>query len=239
MKHWEYFILCNALHCSALQSSAEKYNLYWCRVETRHYEEHTKEVLIQAANWSHMQSSEVHNSIVNRLEVQSSVEQWSAEQWIKAFKCRLVKCRTWQGSRVDTSHIFILGPDTTVQGQGTECHYILYLYLTGVHPCSCKSQSLPAPDTHLTNTDSRTPCHTCITRWVGRGGVGIRWFFNMLLRFTRPSVSKKSRQYFFEKNMFMFTPNSYQFWGIWGPPSENKNESWHKTDCCNVLSDYC
>ena len=43
---------------------------------------------------------------------------------------------------------------------------------TGVHPCSCKSQSLPAPDTHLTNTDSRTPCNTCITRWVGRGRVG-------------------------------------------------------------------
>ena len=110
---------------------------------------------------------------------------------------------------------------------------------TGVHPCSCKSQSLPAPDTHLTNTDSRTPCHTCMTRWVGRGGVGIRCFSNIHLRFTRPSVYKKSRQYVFEKNMVMFTPNSDQFRGIWGPPSENKNESWHKTDCCNVLSDYC
>ena len=111
--------------------------------------------------------------------------------------------------------------------------------ITGVHPCSCKSQSLPAPDTHLTNTDSRTPCHTCMTRWVGRGGVGIRCFSNIHLRFTRPSVYKKSRQYVFEKNMVMFTPNSDQFRGIWGPPSENKNESWHKTDCCNVLSDYC
>ena len=110
---------------------------------------------------------------------------------------------------------------------------------TGVHPCSCKSQSLPAPDTHLTNTDSRTPCHTCMTRWVGRGGVGIRCFSNIQIRITRPSVYKKSRQYVFEKNMVMFTPNSDQFRGIWGPPSENKNESWHKTDCYNVLSDYC
>ena len=44
--------------------------------------------------------------------------------------------------------------------------------VTGVHPCSCKSQSLPAPDTHLTNTDGRALCHTCMTRWVARGGVG-------------------------------------------------------------------
>ena len=57
------------------------------------------------------------------------------------------------------------------------CHQTKSLLpATGVHPCSCKSQSLPAPDTHLTNTDSRTPCHTCMTRWVGRGWVGIRCF---------------------------------------------------------------
>ena len=88
------------------------------------------------------------------------------------------------------------------------------LLLTSVHPCSCKSQSLPAPDTHLTNIDSRTQCHTCMTRWVGRGGVGIRCFSNIHLRFTRPSVYKKSRQYVFKKNMVMFTPNSDQFRGI-------------------------
>ena len=61
-------------------------------------------------------------------------------------------------------------------------------HITGVHPCSCKSQSLPAPDNYLTNRDSRAPCHTCMTRWVGRGGVGIRCFSNKYLRFTRPSV---------------------------------------------------
>jgi hypothetical protein len=58
--------------------------------------------------------------------------------------------------------------------------------VTGVHPCSCKSESLPAPDTHLTNTDSRTACHTCMTRWVGRGLVGIRCFSIIHLWFTRP-----------------------------------------------------
>ena len=85
---------------------------------------------------------------------------------------------------------------------------------TGVHPCSCKSQSLPAPDIHLTNADSRTPCHTCMARWVGRGGVGIRCFSNKHLRLTRPCLFKKSKQYVFEKNMVMFTPNSDQLRGI-------------------------
>ena len=88
------------------------------------------------------------------------------------------------------------------------------LKYTGVHPCSCKSQSLPAPDTHLTNTDSRTPCHTCMTKWVGRGWVGIRYFSIIHLGFTRPSVYEKSKQYVFEKNMVMFTPNSDHFRGI-------------------------
>ena len=108
-----------------------------------------------------------------------------------------------------------------------------------VHPCSCKSQSLPAPDTHLTNTDSRTPCHTCMTRWVGRGGVGIRCFSNIHLRFTRPSVYKKSRQYVFEKNMVMFKPNSDQFRGIWGPPSEKKMKADTKLTvvmCCQIIA---
>jgi hypothetical protein len=99
---------------------------------------------------------------------------------------------------------------------------------TGIHPCSCKSQSLPAPDTHLTNTEGRVLCHTCMTRWVGRGGAGIRCFSIIHLRLNRPSIYTKSN-----------TPNSDQFRGIWGPPSENKNKSWHKTDCCNVLSDCC
>ena len=35
----------------------------------------------------------------------------------------------------------------------------------------------------------------------------------------------------------MFRPNFGPFIGIWGIPDQNKNESLHKTDCCNVLSD--
>ena len=107
-------------------------------------------------------------------------------------------------------------------------HGTCYTQHTGVHPCSCKSQRLPAPDTHLTNTDGRALCHTCMTRWVGRGGVGIRCFSNIHLRLNRPSVYKKSKQYIFEKIMVMFTPNSDQLRGIWGPPRDI-SEMWQIT----------
>ena len=53
-----------------------------------------------------------------------------------------------------------------------------------------------------------------MTRWVGRGGVGIRCFTNKHSRFTRPFVYKKSKQYVFEKNMVMLMPNLDQFRGI-------------------------
>ena len=36
-----------------------------------------------------------------------------------------------------------------------------------------------------------------------------------------------------------FRPNSDTFRGIFGLPGQNQNESLHKTDCCNVLSDCC
>ena len=42
---------------------------------------------------------------------------------------------------------------------------------------------------------------------------------------------------FEKKNIVMFRPNFDPFIGIWGIPDQNKNESLHKTDCRNVLSD--
>ena len=63
-------------------------------------------------------------------------------------------------------------------------------------------------------------CHTCITRWLGRGGVGITWFSNMHVRLTRPAVYKRSKQCVFEKNRVMFTPHIHQFRGIWGHKRE-------------------
>ena len=36
----------------------------------------------------------------------------------------------------------------------------------------------------------------------------------------------------------MFRPNFDPLIGIWGIPYQNKNESLHKTDTCNVLSDW-
>ena len=49
-------------------------------------------------------------------------------------------------------------------GRVKALQWILMLNHTGVHPCSCKSPSLPAPDTHLTNTDGKALCLTCMTR---------------------------------------------------------------------------
>ena len=100
------------------------------------------------------------------------------------------------------------------------CHYYEILELgpltynvshgggsTGVHPFSCNSPNLPAPDTQITNTDGRAICQTCVTRWVGRGRVGIKCCFNTHVRLIRPAIHKKSQQYDFEKNILMFMPN--------------------------------
>ena len=37
---------------------------------------------------------------------------------------------------------------------------------------------------------------------------------------------------------FLFKCSSEPFIDVWDSLDENKNESWHKTDCCNVLSDF-
>ena len=55
---------------------------------------------------------------------------------------------------------------------------------------------------------------------------------------TRPATYKKSKQWFFEKNTVKFGPHFDLFKGIWGIHNQYKNENLHKTDCCNVLSDF-
>ena len=87
------------------------------------------------------------------------------------------------------------------------------LPITGVHPCSCKSPNLPAPDTQTTNTDGRALCQTCVTRWVGRGGVGNTCFSNRHVMFTIPAIYKRSKKYVFEKNLVMFMPHLNRFRG--------------------------
>ena len=37
--------------------------------------------------------------------------------------------------------------------------------------------------------------------------------------------------------IILFRPNSDMFKGNFGLPGQNQNESFHKTDCFNVLSD--
>ena len=84
---------------------------------------------------------------------------------------------------------------------------------TGVHPCSCNSPNLPPPDTHLTTTDGRALCHTCVARWISRGGLGITCFSNIQVRLTRPAVYKRSKQYVYGNYIIMFAPHLDQFRG--------------------------
>ena len=61
-------------------------------------------------------------------------------------------------------------------------------------------------------------------------------FSSMQMLGTRPDVYKKKFQYRFEMNWIIFRTHLDTCRGIFGLPGENNNESWHKTDCCNVLS---
>ena len=94
---------------------------------------------------------------------------------------------------------------------------LLGLSLTGVYPCSCNSPNLPSPDTQIRNTDGRVFCQTCITKWLGKGCVGTTCFSN-------------------KKNLVMFWPPLEQFKAAGWLLSQNKNYSWHQTNCCNFLS---
>ena len=82
---------------------------------------------------------------------------------------------------------------------------------TGVYSCSFNSPNLPAPDTQITNADGNTLCQVCLTRWVGRGEVGITCFLNILAKLPRPVTYKRSKQYVCEKYIVMFTPHVDQF----------------------------
>ena len=68
------------------------------------------------------------------------------------------------------------------------------------------SPKLPAPDTQLTNTDGRALCHICVTRWVGRGGVGITCFSSIHVRVIRPAIYERSKQYVFERKWLSLGP---------------------------------
>ena len=42
----------------------------------------------------------------------------------------------------------------------------------------------------------------------------------------------------FEMNFIMFKPHLNVFIELCGLTDQYKNLSWHKTDCCNVVSDF-
>ena len=58
-------------------------------------------------------------------------------------------------------------------------------HITGVYPCICNSSNLSAPDTQIKNTNGRALFKTCVTSWVGKGGVGITCFPNINERLIR------------------------------------------------------
>ena len=64
-------------------------------------------------------------------------------------------------------------------------------------------------------------------------------FSSILLVRTRPALYEKKPAYMFKINKFIFRPHLDMSLGVFGLPEKtNKNESWHKTDCCIVLSDF-
>ena len=73
--------------------------------------------------------------------------------------------------------------------------------------------------------------------WEGGGWVTLHINPTFIYKQLDQLTIKKSKHRFFEKNIGMFRPNFDPFIDIWGSPDQNKNESLHKTDCCNVLSD--
>ena len=49
--------------------------------------------------------------------------------------------------------------------------------------------------------------------------------------------TQKSNQNIFEKNKVFFRPDLNTFRGIWCLPDQFQTESWHQTDCCNMVSE--
>ena len=63
----------------------------------------------------------------------------------------------------------------------------------------------------------------CITRWVGRGGIGITGFYYIHVWITRPATYKKLTLYFVEKNICMFRPHLDTFIVTKTLPNKTKN----------------
>ena len=73
---------------------------------------------------------------------------------------------------------------------------LLISEVIGVHPCSCNSPNFPGPHTQITNTVDMALFQTCITRWVGRGWVGIKCVPNLHVSI-RPARCKRSQLYIY------------------------------------------
>ena len=48
---------------------------------------------------------------------------------------------------------------------------------------------------------------------------------------------QKSNKYILEKGQIILRPNLETFRGVWGFHDQLQNESWHKTDCRNMVSE--
>ena len=88
----------------------------------------------------------------------------------------------------------------------------------------CRNPERERRINQITNTHDRTLWRTCVTRWVVRGGVGITCFSDIYVRLTGPANYRRSTQYVFEKNIFMFVPHLDQLRGARGLPTQNKTK---------------
>ena len=70
-------------------------------------------------------------------------------------------------------------------------------------------------------------------------GLPLHLFSGIHVVTIRPALYKKKPPYMFEMNKTMLRPNLDMPRGFFWFPGRNKNESLHKTDCSNVLSDVC
>ena len=68
-----------------------------------------------------------------------------------------------------------------------------------------------------------------ISRWEGRGGVGIIAYSNIHVMLTRPAIYDNKLVKIVQMNLFMCKTHLNAFIDVWG--------SWHKTEENNVLSD--
>ena len=94
--------------------------------------------------------------------------------------------------------------------------------------------------------NNSTPMHSCRSPSPFIS-TQITWGWYVEVRFAQHVINqtlylldqvgiKKSIQHTFENNSNRFRTNFDPFTGVFRLPSENNNESWHKTECCNVLS---